>query len=442
MKGFPTKAASNWEHCAQGTGRSQLVQRQEVRSLADAAGEGTRVLTALVRDLHSGVASRVFGLFGPAAKPVRFIHNTTAAAIYQAVDWALRASLHGAGALAAEVYGDDDDPTIDSQPRAAGAIAALNGIYGDELTRRGNGLALSMQIRRDGEPVEMTAAAIAAAFPAATRRLVVFVHGWCLTERSWRRPPRAGEETRPYGARLGDDLDFTPVYVRYNTGLHISDNGKALADLLNRLQTLWPVPIEDIALVGHSMGGLVARSACHYGFQGFEGTRQQQSWTKAVRQVVCLASPHLGADLEKGVNAAAWALARLPETRAIASFLNRRSAGVKDLRYGACLDEDWNDCDPDEFLRDRCHEVPFLPTATYHFVATTAAPRGVGLIVGDHLVRAKSASGIGKVRRLPFEPTHGLTLSGLNHFDLLNHPTIYAKLHEWLGQSALQESTG
>jgi pimeloyl-ACP methyl ester carboxylesterase len=412
------------------------VQRQEFRSLADAAGEGTRVLTTLVRDLHSGIASRVFGLVGPAAKPVELIHNTSAAVIYRAVDRALRASLRGGGALAAEVYGDDDDETIDSQPRVAGAIAALNGIYGDELIRRGNGLALSMQVRRHGEPVEMTAAAVAAAFPAPTSRLAVFVHGWCLTERSWQRPPRTGDDPRPYGVKLRDELGFTPVHVRYNTGLHISHNGKALADLLHQLQTLWPVPVEDIALVGHSMGGLVARSACHYADQ------QQHSWPGAVRQVVCLGSPHLGADLEKGVNAASWALARLPETRAIAAFLNRRSAGVKDLRYGACLDEDWSDCDPDEFLRDRCHEVPFLPTATYHFVATTAGPRALGLIVGDHLVRSKSASGVGKTRQLPFEPAHGLTLTGLNHFDLLNHPSVYAKLLEWLGRSAAQESVG
>lgn len=412
------------------------MQRQEVRSVADAAGEGTHVLTALVRDLHSGIASRVFKSIGPAAKPVELVHNITATATYRAVDQALRASLRGAGALAAEVYGDDDDATIDSRPRVAGAIAALNGIYGDKLTNRGNGLALSMQIRQHGEPVEMTAAAVASAFPAATGRLAVFVHGWCLSERSWRRPPCTGEDARPYALRLHDDFGFTGLHLRYNTGLHISDNGKTLADLIDQLEKLWPVPIEEIALIGHSMGGLVVRSACHYAGQ------QQQRWTDTVRHVICLGSPHLGADLEKGVNAASWALARLPETRAVAAFLNRRSAGVKDLRYGACLDEDWNDCDPDEFLRDRCHEVPFLPTATYHFVATTAGPPAVGLIVGDHLVRSQSASGVGKIRRLAFEPAHGLTLTGLNHFDLLNHPSIYTKLQEWLGQPTAQESAG
>jgi hypothetical protein len=151
----------------------------------------------------------------------------------------------------------------------------------------------------------------------------------------------------------------------------------------------------------------------------------------------------LGADLEKGVNAASWVLARLPETQAVSSFLNARSAGTKDLRYGACVEEDWSDCDPDEFLRDRCHEVPFLPRAIYHFVATTAGPRPVGVILGDHLVRSRSASGVGRSRQVPFAPADGLTLTGLHHLDLLNHAAIYAKLHEWLSQSAQQtESAG
>lgn len=403
------------------------MQRQEIRSLADLAGEGTRVLTTLVRDTHSGIARRVFNAVGPVSKPVEAIHNTAAAATYYAVDRALRRGLRGVGELAAEARGSDEDETIDSNPRVAGVVAALNGIYGDELTDRGNGFALTMQIRRKGKPVELDADGIAAAFPQATGRIAVFVHGWCMTERSWWRRPRDGQSVGPYGARLHSDLGFTPVYVRYNTGLHISDNGKSLAALLDQLQALWPVPVEEIALVGHSMGGLAARSACHYGVE------HQHRWPDLVRHVVCLGSPHLGADLEKGVNAASWALARLPETGGLASFLNARSSGTKDLRYGALLDEDWSDGDPDEFLRDRCHEVPFLPGAVYHFVATSAGPRALGVVLGDRLVRPDSASGVGKSRQVPFEPDHGLTLTGLHHFDLLNHADIYEKLHDWLG---------
>jgi pimeloyl-ACP methyl ester carboxylesterase len=405
------------------------VQGQEIRSLADLAGEGTRVVTALVRDMHSGIASRVFDAVGPASKPVQVIHDATAGITYRLVDGAVRGSLHSAGVFAAEAWSDDDDETVQARPAAAGAIAAVNGIYGDQLTNRGNGFALTMQIHRHGRPVALTPDSIAKAFPAATGRIVVFVHGWCLNERSWWRRPRTGEIRRPYGTRLRSELGFTPVYLRYNTGLHISQNGQSLAGLLNELHMMWPHPVEDIVLVGHSMGGLVVRSACHYGLQ------HEQSWTGAVRHVVCLGSPHLGADLEKGVNIASWALAKLPETRGLAHFLNARSAGVKDLRYGALLDEDWRDCDPDEFLQDRCHEVPFLPNAIYHFVATSTAPRAVGLLIGDSLVRPQSAAGRGRSRQIPFEAAHGLTLTGLHHFDLLNHPLIYQKLLEWLGQS-------
>lgn len=405
------------------------MQGNEIRSLADLAGEGTRVVTALVRDMHRGIASRVFDSIGPASKPVQVVHDTTASAIYSLVDGAVRGSLYGAGALAAHTRSNDDDPTVEANPKVAAALAAVNGIYGDELLNRENGLALSMQIRRKGQPVAMTAEGIADAFPKASGRIVVFVHGWCMTERSWWRPPRAEETLRPYGKRLRKDLGFTPVFLRYNSGLHISRNGQALADLLNQLLTLWPTPVEEIALVGHSMGGLVSRSACHYGLE------QELGWPGAVSHVVCLGSPHLGADLEKGVNAASWVLAKLPETRGLAAFLNTRSAGVKDLRYGAVIDEDWRDCEPDEILYDRCREVPFLPNAVYHFVSTTAAPRALGMLIGDVLVRPKSAAGRGRFRQVPFEDAHGLTLEGLNHFDLLNNPLIYDKLLEWLGHA-------
>jgi pimeloyl-ACP methyl ester carboxylesterase len=400
----------------------------DMEALGGVAAEGLTVLNSVVRGMHKGIAGRVFSSIGPAAKPVEVVHNTISRAVYDGLDLAGHRLPPAISSLAAATTAFDDDAPLDEHPRAAELIAALNGIYGDELTNRGNGFALTMQVRHRGRPVAMSAPDIAAAFPQATGRIAVFLHGWCMTEMSWWRRPRDGEEVKSYGARLRDDLGFTPVYLRYNTGLHISDNGKSLAALLEQLRALWPVPVEDIVLIGHSMGGLVIRSACHY------GTQHEHAWPDAVRHIVCLGSPHLGADLEKGVNAASWALARLPETRALSSFLNARSSGTKDLRYGALLDEDWSECDPDEFLRDRCNEVPFLPHAVYHFVATSAAPGAVGAVLGDRLVRPQSASGVGKSRRIPFDPDHGLTLTGLHHFDLLNHADIYAKLHDWLAQ--------
>jgi pimeloyl-ACP methyl ester carboxylesterase len=408
------------------------MRRSDIRAVGQLAGEASSVVTTLVRGMHAGIASRVFGSIGAPAAPTRVVHDGITRAIYGGVDRGIRGATQAVGAVAAEIWGNDDDEALESRPGSAAVIAAVNGIYGDELAERDNPLAGGMGIRRRGKPVEPTADSLAATFSTATERVVVFMHGWCLTEQNWfRRPPEdaVAGDCRSYGERLHDDLGFTPVYLRYNTGLHVSVNGRTFAEILDRLHRQWPVPISELVLVGHSMGGLVARSACHY---GSSGTQQQHAWTDAVSHVVCLGSPHLGADLEKGVNVASWALAKLPETRAIATFLNARSDGTKDLRFGACIDEDWADADPDEFLHDRCNEVPFLPHATYHFVAATAGPPLLGMIAGDQLVRSQSAAGRGKSRHIPFDEDQGLTLTGLNHFDLLNHPAVYEKLRDWL----------
>ncbi len=407
------------------------MQRSDIRAVGDLAGEATSVLTSLVRGMHAGIAGRVFDSLGQSATPTRTIHDGITRAVYTGVDRGLRGASRAAGIVAAEIWGNEVDDALESRAdTVSAALAAVNGIYGDELTDRENQLAGAMVIRQGGTSVALTTDALAEAYPAATGRVVVFVHGWCMNEKAWSRPSREAGDGRSYGERLYQDVGHTPILLRYNTGLHISVNGRTLADVLELLHDQWPVPVTELVLVGHSMGGLVVRSACHY------GADQQHAWTGSISRVVCLGSPHLGADLEKGVNLASWALAKLPETRAIANFLNARSDGVKDLRYGACLDEDWLDADPDELLRDRCHDAPFLPHATYHYVSTTVSPRLLGMVAGDHLVRAKSAVGHGRSRRIPFVAEDGLILTGSNHFDLLNHPLVYAKLRDWLSQSA------
>jgi pimeloyl-ACP methyl ester carboxylesterase len=345
------------------------MQRSDIRAVGDLAGEASSVLTTLVRGMHTGIAGRVFDSIGAPSAPTRTIHDGLTRAIYTGVDRGLRGASRVAGMVAAEIWGNEADGALESRTDSIGTVlAAVNGIYGDELTAHENPLAGAMVVRHRGKSIAMTTDDLAAAYPAATGRVVVFVHGWCLTEQSWSRPARETDDRRSYGERLHEELGYSPILLCYNTGLHISVNGRTLAGILDLLHDQWPVPITELVLVGHSMGGLVARSACHY------GADQQHGWADAITRVVCLGSPHLGADLEKGVNIASWALSKLPETRSIAAFLNARSDGVKDLRFGACLDEDWLGADPDELLRDRCREAPFLPHATYHYVSTAVTP--------------------------------------------------------------------
>jgi hypothetical protein len=177
------------------------------------------------------------------------------------------------------------------------------------------------------------------------------------------------------------------------------------------------------------MGGLVARSGCHYGRQA------GLAWSRLVRHVVFLGSPHLGAPLEKVANVGAWMLGLSDVTRPFADALNARSAGIKDLRFGSLRDEDWQGADLDALLVDRTGDVPFLDGAAHYFVAATVTSdpaHPLGFAIGDLLVREPSAAARGRIRRVRFPLEHGRHFGPMNHFELLNHPDVYDQMRRWL----------
>jgi pimeloyl-ACP methyl ester carboxylesterase len=386
-------------------------------AVGELAGQALAGTGALVRDVHAAIARRAFEAVGPGGASARSIHDRVSAAVYGGVRLALEAVPRGTAAALA-MRAARDAPLLQDSPRGALALSLLNGYAGDALAAGGSELALDMTLRHRGADLDVGT--------VAGGRLAVFVHGLGETDAAWRL--RATPERPGYGALLQRELGYTPLQLRYNSGRHISDNGRALAALLEELHDEWPQAIEEIVLIGHSMGGLVARSACHYGHA------DDHRWTRKVGHVVCLGAPHLGAPLEKGVNALGWALARVPETKPLARAVNARSAGIKDLRFGACIEEDWCDCDPDELLTDRCHDVPFLPGATFSFIAATVGREPLGAVVGDLFVRVASASGNGRRRRIPFAVEDGRQLDGLTHFGLLNHPAVYEQIRAWLAR--------
>jgi pimeloyl-ACP methyl ester carboxylesterase len=398
----------------------------EMRSLARLAFRELGDAAAGLYGFHRAIAARAFAASGPGAQPARLVHDAIAARAYAGVGAAFRAI----GAVADAGLGRRrvrDGRALSSSPRGALVVGTLNGLIGDALEREGSDLHQPISIRVRGRPVPVEPAALAASFPDATRMLAVFVHGLMESEFAW----QIGQ-TESYGARLRRQLGFTPVELRYNTGRHISENGRELADLLERVVDAWPCEVERIALVGHSMGGLVSRSACH------QASERGDAWVSRVGHVVSLGSPHMGAPLAKGVHWASAALHALPETRPIASVLRRRSAGIRDLRHGSLVDTDWRDCDPDALRVAAREEVPLLEGATHCFVAATitADPRHpLGRLIGDALVLEASASGRSRTRRIPFEAEHGLVLGGAHHVALLNHPAVYERLRDWLGEA-------
>jgi pimeloyl-ACP methyl ester carboxylesterase len=211
-----------------------------------------------------------------------------------------------------------------------------------------------------------------------------------------------------YGTRLEMDSGWTAVYLRVNTGLPVSENGVALTALLQRLVDAWPVPVRRLALVGHSMGGLIIRAACAV------ATEHPEPWTERLSDVVTLGTPHLGADLALGVHHGARLLALAPEVAGFGKILDHRSPGIRDLERGL----------PD---------LPPLPRVRYRLVsAALGAPRSpLGFLLGDLLVRRGSATATRKALRL-FPDADVLHVPNADHFALLNHPDVFRALQKWL----------
>jgi pimeloyl-ACP methyl ester carboxylesterase len=400
------------------------MRREEIVAFGELAGDAAGGLTSQIHQMHSGVAERVWRAVGPAAAPVRVLHDRIADRSYSAARQLTRGLVSG-GARALSARQPKDADSIERTLTGRAVVGALNGIWGDTLAERRNGLALNTTLRSGGRDVPLTRTGLSRAYPFATPRLAVFVHGLCETDDAWML---GGARHVPYGYRLQAELGYTPLYVRFNTGLHISENGRRLARLLDRLVTAWPTEVHELALVGHSMGGLVGRSACHYS----DGA----PWSGKVRHVFTLGSPHLGAPLEQAANVAGHYLGKVPETRALlARPLNLRSVGIKDLRYGYLVDECWEGQDCDAFLRNTGREIPFLETAHHYFVCATVSRDAnalTGRLVGDMLVLRASAWSHQRGQRLRFPIEHYSHLGGANHFELLNHPAIYRQLRRWM----------
>ncbi len=352
------------------------------------------IVVRSVRDTHDAWADRFGGYPG----------RGIAGAVCGGLSLGLRAASAGLGKVAATGVG----PRLEDGPRGRFVSSAVNGLIGDRIVAERPRLAISMAVRAGGRDVPPEGAHLAAAFPEASGRIVVFLHGLCENESYWNRWRERTGTT--YGETVAE-AGWTPVFLRANTGLGLRENGVALSALLQRLVEEWPVPVRRITLVGHSMGGLIARAA------GAVAHGAERPWAELVSDVVTLGTPHLGAPIARGIGHGSRGLGRRPETATFGRILDLRSVGVHDLVAGLAED------------------VPPLPHARYRLVAATvtARPRHpLGHVVGDLLVRVPSAYGRDRHGRELFPGADVLHVGRTDHFGLLNHPEVHRALRDWL----------
>ena len=373
---------------------------------ADLAGasrlaiEAVMGVTELVEAVHMNVLNKAIGT--PVARPVAGVTSL----VYRSVKGVTRLVGGGLDGVLGKLVPDLGEPAAWAGRDAL--LAALNGVLGDRLEASGNPLAIRMGFRRLGAP---------------SGRILVLAHGLCMNDVQWER------DGVDHGATLARERGYTNVYLHYNSGRHISENGRAFAQQLQALVDGWPVPVTELVIVGHSMGGLLARSACHYGAQAKHG------WLGYLSKIVFLGTPHLGAPLERGGN---W-VHLFTDLSAYSAPFSRlakiRSAGITDLRHGSVLDDDWDG--QDRFA----HGVPLpqhvaLPDGVrcYAIAATIGKREGDladRLLAGDGLVPLPSGLGehADPERSLAME-RH--VLYQTNHMQLLSSAQVSERLLAWL----------
>lgn len=423
----------------------------DIQGLAQLATQAALGVTGLAETVQGNVYKAVAAYFGPLGS--KFVDgrpgNSGVRAfgitglVYGGVRGVTRLAGGAADALLSRAAARQGEKT--SSRRREAMLAALNGVLGDRLLETANPLAIRMSFRHEGQALPLEKAALAQRLPGATGKVLVLVHGLCMNDLQWRTHGASGSlhPAHDHGLQLANELGYTPVYLHYNSGLHTSINGQQLAVLLEQLLQAWPQAVQELTLLTHSMGGLLARSACHYAGQA------GCAWPTQLRRLVFLGAPHHGAPLERVGNWVDAVLDKQTVTRPFAKIGQIRSAGITDLRYGNVLQADWQHTGRFEAVPDARQLLPLPAGVACYAVAATTVAHDVGPLapvrqtlshkmVGDGLVPLESALGLHEDprRTLAFAPENQWIAHGMNHLELLRRPEVTRQLMCWLrGQS-------
>jgi len=397
------------------------LRKSDIRGITQLATQATISVTRIVEGVHKSVLNTK-GL--PGGKVIHVISSL----VYKSVHTATFTVGKGVDAALSKLQpllesAEDAEP---GTRRREAVMAALNGVMGDRLVATNNQFATPMTLRYQGnaltwdDPPPM---------PAATGKVLLLIHGLCMNDLQWQT--KQDETVHDHGEALATALGYTPVYLRYNSGLHTSVNGRELSAQLEQLAAHWPVPIKELTIVAHSMGGLLARSAVHY------ARRDDLRWPDHLKNIIFLGTPHHGAPLEKAGNWLDVIIGSTPYSAPFTRLVQLRSAGITDLRHGHVLDEDWQDLDRFERKPDSREAVPLpVGVACYTVAATTAAKRSLlaDRLIGDGLVPLRSALGQhdNAEQYLAFDKGSQWIAYHTSHMELLSSQAVNHRVIEWL----------
>jgi pimeloyl-ACP methyl ester carboxylesterase len=391
----------------------------DVRGLCRLGFDASLGLTDLVEQMHRTIGDRAAPLGRPRPARTRGVTG----AVYGTVRAATRGLSRGIDSSLRLL--EPRRRSTPTSPAREAALAAINGVWGDYLEASGNPLAIPMSLRVNAQTIDLSSTGLKAAELAPSGRIALLVHGLAMNDLQWQR------DGHDHGSMLERELGYTVIRAHYNSGLHVSENGERLAQLIEEMLAAWPVAVQELAIVGHSMGGLVARSACQC------AELRSLGWRQRLTRLICLGTPHHGAMLERGGHLVDSVLELSPYVAPFTRLGKARSAGITDLRFGNLQRSDWTGRPAHAQRRDDRIPVPLPAGVEVYFVAATTAERPQGLrhaLIGDGLVTLASAWGEhrDKQRALPLPASHKALITRANHWDLLSRLEAAHALKRWL----------
>ncbi len=415
---------------------ARRIKLSDLRAAARLATNATLGTARIVEGVHQSVR-RTIGLSGTKQTGDRTRGLT--GLVYRCVNGITQAAGTGLDVALARLeplFDKVDAAPVESTQRLA-VLAVLNGVMGDRLLSDGNALALPMTLRCDGQTLDPDAPATGVTGVTGDK-ILLMIHGLCMNDLQWQTWRKGADGALQPGLNHGQALakaqGFTPVYLRYNSGRHVSENAADLAALLQRLIAAWPVPVRELVVVAHSMGGLLIRSAIH------QARLHGQDWDRRLTRIVFLGTPHHGAPLERGGNWVHHLLGSTPWTAPLTRLAGLRSSGVTDMRHGNLLEDDWSGSDRFEHHGDTRRHLP-LPegVACLAVAATRAGQRSTAAnrLIGDGLVPLRSALGQhdDPARALAFGQQDQFVFYRTGHLQLLSDPAVGRVVSDWLARS-------
>lgn len=376
------------------------------KGVAHLAMHSAAEITELVTEMH-GTIKRV-------PLPVSTLDGRQARAAapfpYKLISGIFRQLARGIGLL--PVHAD----LTHQPPYALPVISALNGVCGDKLARWQSPLALPMSLRNS------TGEAMAwgdLAGHQGNAKIALYLHGLCMSEREWQTPTKHNSDELM--VRKGWQIG----HLRYNSGRAIWQNGEDLANWLEAANAAYPA--REIVLIGHSMGGLLMRSAF------IHAQSQGHTWLSRVSKAVYLATPHLGAPMERLGNRANTLLGHSPYTAPFMRLGNIRSAAIKDLRYGLITQAEHGQ-NSDMGARDHRLALAPLPDGIAHLVvAGSINPAAEKSWLGDGLVPLYSGLGQHKKpsKTLVAADITRLCFDHVDHMGMLSDVRIWDAISDW-----------